>query len=91
LSLYIYVRRKTLEGWMSRAGLGNSPMTVLEELARIHSTDVVAPTTDGRTIRIRCVVRPDQSQAILLEHLGLELPQRLKLPPAKGRKGGVLD
>jgi transposase len=75
-----YVLRKTLEGWMARAGLGNSPTTVLEELARIQSTDVVAPTTDGRKIRLRCVVRPDQAQSVLLQHLGLELPQRLKLP-----------
>jgi transposase len=75
-----YVLRKTLEGWMARAGLGNSPTTVLEELARIQSTDVVAPTTDGRTIRLRCVVHPDKAQSILLSHLGLKLPQRLKLP-----------
>jgi len=75
-----YVLRKTLEGWMARAGLGNSPTTVLEELARIQSTDVVAPTTDGRTIRLRCVVRPDRAQSVLLNHLGLQLPQRLKLP-----------
>jgi len=77
-----YVLRKTLEGWMARAGLGNSPTTVLEELARIQSTDVVAPTTDGRTIRLRCVVHPDKAQAILLSHLGLKLPQRLRLPAA---------
>ena len=75
-----YVLRKTLEGWMARAGLGNSPTTLLEELARIQSTDVVAPTTDGRTIRLRCVVHPDQAQSILLSHLGLKLPQRLRLP-----------
>jgi transposase len=75
-----YVLRKTLEGWMARAGLGNSPTTVLEELARIQSTDVVAPTTDGRTIRLRCVVRPDRAQSVLLNHLGLQLPKRLKLP-----------
>jgi transposase len=75
-----YALRKTLEGWMTRAGLGNSPTTVLEELGRIQSTDVVAPTTDGRRIRLRCVVRPDKAQSILLEHLGLELPQRLRLP-----------
>jgi Transposase DDE domain len=75
-----YVLRKTLEGWMARAGLGNSPTTVLEELARIQSADVVAPTTDGRTIRLRCVVHPDKAQSILLSHLGLKLPQRLKLP-----------
>ena len=75
-----YALRKTLEGWMARAGLGNSPTTVLEELGRIQSTDVVAPTTDGRTIRLRCVVHPDKAQSILLSHLGLKLPQRLRLP-----------
>jgi transposase len=75
-----YALRKTLEGWMARAGLGNSPTTVLEALGRIQSTDVVAPTTNGRTIRLRCVVRPDKAQAVLLNHLGLKLPQRLRLP-----------
>ena len=65
---------------MDRAGLGKSTTTLLEELASIQSTDVVAPTTDGRTVRLRCVVRPDKAQAILLGRLGLELPQRLKLP-----------
>jgi transposase len=75
-----YVLRKTLEGWSVRAGLGNSPTTLLEEFSRIQSTDVVAPTTDGRRIRLRCVVRPDKAQTILLEHLGLKLPQRMRLP-----------
>ena len=75
-----YVLRKTLEAWSDRAGLGKSTTTLLEEFARIQSTDVVAPTTDGRTIRLRCVVRPDPAQTILLEHLGLKLPQRLRLP-----------
>jgi transposase len=75
-----YALRKTLEGWMARAGLGHSPTTVLEELGRIQSTDVVAPTRDGRRIRLRCVVRPDKAQAVLLAHLGLKLPQRLRLP-----------
>jgi transposase len=75
-----YALRKTLEGWMARAGLGNSPTTVLDELGRIQSTDVVAPTRDGRRIRLRCVVRPDKAQSVLLNHLGLELPKRLRLP-----------
>lgn len=75
-----YALRKTLEGWMARAGLGNSPTTVLEELRRIQTTDVVAPTTDGRRIRLRCVARPDKAQAVLLNHLGLKLPERLQLP-----------
>lgn len=30
-------------------------------------------------IRLRCVVRPDKAQAALLNHLGLRLPERLKV------------
>lgn len=80
-----YVLRKTLEGWSDRAGLGRSPTTLLEEFARIQSTDVVAPTTDGRSVRLRCVVRPERAQLILLDHLGLKLPQRLRLPRGLGQ------
>jgi transposase len=75
-----YVLRKTLEGWSQRAGLGRSLPTLLEEFARIQSTDVVLPTTAGHTVRLRCVVRPDKAQTILLHHLGLELPKRLSIP-----------
>ena len=74
-----YVLWKTLEEWQSRAGLGNGPRTVLEELALIQSADVVLPTVDGRELRLRCVVRPAPSQAAILERLGLELPRRLCL------------
>lgn len=76
-----YVLWKTLEQWQRRAGLGQSPRTILEELRRIQSTDVVLPTTDGRELRLRCVVRPDPAQAALLDRLGLDLPQRLRIPP----------
>ena len=76
-----YVLWKTLEQWQRRAGLGQSPRTILEEVRRIQSTDVVLPTTDGRELRLRCVVRPDAAQAALLDRLGLDLPQRLRIPP----------
>jgi hypothetical protein len=76
-----YVLWKTLEQWQARAGLGNSPRTLLEELGRIQSTDVVLPTADGRDLRLRCVVRPEPSQAMLLDRLGLELPERLRVGP----------
>ena len=36
-----YVLWKTLEQWQRRAGLGQRPRTILEELGRIQSTDVV--------------------------------------------------
>jgi transposase len=76
-----YVLWKTLEQWQRRAGLGQSPRTILEELRRIQSTDVVLPTADGRELRLRCVVRPDKAQAALLDRLGLDLPQRLRIRP----------
>jgi transposase len=77
-----YVLWKTLEQWQRRAALGNSPRTILEEIARIQSTDVVLPLADhpGRELRIRCVIRPDKAQAMLLDRLGLRLPERLRVP-----------
>jgi len=75
-----YVLWKTLERWQSEAGLGDSPRTLLDELRRIQSTDVVLPTTDGRELYLRCVVRPDKAQAALLDRLGLCLPERVRPP-----------
>ena len=79
-----YVLWKTLEQWQSRAGLGNSPRTILDELGRIQSADVVLPLAEdpGRKLRIRCVVKPDKAQVLLLDRLGLRLPERLRPPPS---------
>lgn len=78
-----YVLWKTLQQWQSRAGLGDSPRTILTELSRIHSADIVLPLADSskRELRLRCVVRPDREQQLLLQRLGLTLPERLR-PPA---------
>lgn len=58
---------------------------MLDELASIQSTDVVLPTAEdpSRELRLRCVVRPDHAQALLLDRLGLRLPERIKIhhPP----------
>jgi transposase len=77
-----YVLWKTLQQWQSRAGLGDSPRTILTELSRIHAADVVLPLDDGskREIRLRCVVRPDREQQLLIQRLGVTLPQRLHPP-----------
>lgn len=80
-----HVLWKTLEQWQVRAGLGNSPRTIIDELAQIQTADVVLPTAEEcpRELRVRCVVRPEQAQQLLLERLGLRLPDRLrKLPEA---------
>lgn len=71
---------KTLEGWQARAGLGNSPRTVLDELGRIQCVDVMLPLVEGPELRLRCVVEPEADQAVLLERLGLRLPKRLQAP-----------
>jgi len=78
-----YVLWKTLAGWMHRAGLGDAPRTLLEELAKIKSGDVLLPTVSkngqpNKTIRLRCVTEPDPGQKVLLHRLGIDLPRRLR-------------
>jgi transposase len=80
-----YVLWKTLEQWQTRAGLGNSPAHLLDELRRLQSTDVVLPTTAGHDLRLRCVVQPDRAQAALLDRLGLSVPKRLQPPRPLGK------
>ena len=77
-----YVLWKTLQQWQSRAGLGDSPRTILTEFSRIYSNDIVLPLDDGskRELRLRCVVRPEREQELLLQRLGLTLPDRLRPP-----------
>ena len=74
-----FVLWKSLEMWQQRAGLGNSPRTIVEELARIQSHDVVLPTTTHGQVRLRCVTQPDSAQAALLDRLGIILPKRMRL------------
>jgi transposase len=78
-----YVVWKTLGQMCRRAGLGDEPRRVLEELGRIRLVDVVLPTRDGTDIRKRCVTRPDGHQSILLHQLGLNLPASLALADEK--------
>lgn len=78
-----YVLWKTLAQWMRRSGLGDAPRTLLMELAKIKSGDIVlaARHPDGRnprTIRLRCVTTADAPQKALLSRLGLTLPKRLR-------------
>jgi transposase len=78
-----YVMWKSLGQWMRRSGLGDAPRTVLEELAKIKSGDVVLPTQTRQgqhngTVRLRCVTEPDEAQKVLLHRLGVHLPRRLR-------------
>jgi hypothetical protein len=73
---------KTLAQWRRRAGLGDAPRTLIEEWGKIKSGDVVLPgrLSDGstRTLRLRCVTTPDEARKVLLNRLGLSVPQRLR-------------
>jgi len=78
-----YVLWKTLAQWMRRGGLGDAPRTLLQEIAKIKSGDVVLTAktkedTSTRLIRLRCVTAPDKAQQVLLGRLGLTLPRRLR-------------
>ena len=73
-----YVLWKTLGQLCQRANLGNEPRRVLSELSEIRFMDVVLPTREGPEIRKRCIARPSDHQQILLDHLGLSLPNKTK-------------
>ncbi len=73
-----YVLWKTLEQWGRFAQLGTSPRTLLEQIGRLTSADVVLPTSQGKEITLRCIVRPDKEQADLLARLGVDVPARLR-------------
>ena len=75
-----FVLWKFLEQWQSRAGLGNSPRTILEELGQIQSGDVMLPTTTGEKIRLRTIVSPEKAQQFILQRLGIDLPRRMRTP-----------
>jgi hypothetical protein len=61
-------------------GPGPRPMTpqvALRELHKVHIGDILLETTDGQTLALRRVARPDATQARILRGLGVELPERL--------------
>jgi transposase len=56
-----------------------SPWNALSILSRIKSGDIILPTTDGRTLRLRRVSTPDRQGKLLLEKLKITLPAKLRL------------
>jgi len=74
LGLVMY---RTLSQWMQAVGIGNSPRKLMEELANIHSMDVVLPVENGPELKLRCVSQPEKSQQILLDRLKIYPPKRI--------------
>ncbi len=73
-----YALWKTLGQWCKRAGLGDEPRKIFTELEQISLVNAVLPTRTGISIRKRCVSRPTDHQAILLQRLSLQIPTRLE-------------
>ena len=76
LALAMY---KCLELWMESCGLGSSPAKLLEEFREIRSMDVVLPVKDRHPARLRLVAKPDDHIKVLLQKLGLRIPNRPKI------------
>ncbi len=73
---------RSLEMWMLGKGLGSSARVLINAVATIRSMDVIVPVRRGDQtlpLRVRTVAKPDPDVAILLAHLGLQLPKRSKI------------
>jgi transposase len=74
-----YVLWKTFSQLYKRAGLGDEPRQVFDELSRIKMVDVVMKTTTGILIRRRCIAEPEKHQKVLLDMLRFRLPRQLQI------------
>jgi len=76
-----YVLWKCFGQMCQRAGLGDEPRKIIEEIKKLHLIDVVCPTRKGVEIRLRYVTAPEPELAILLQKLKLIPPKRLNFNP----------
>jgi len=74
-----YVLWKTFGQLCKRAGLGDEPRKVFDEISQIKMVDVVMQTTAGVAIRRRCIADPDNGQKVLLHMLRFRLPRQLRI------------
>ena len=74
-----YVLWKALARICRQSGLGDEPRRVFDQLSKIKVVNVILPTREGIEIRKRCVTQPSEHQAILLQKLGLRLPNSIEI------------
>lgn len=67
----------TFKHLLKRTHSDLSPARALALLSTLHSADILLPTTDGREIRLRRITTPNPEQQLLLDQLGITLPERL--------------
>ena len=67
----------TLKHLLRRKNSQWTPAQALAILSTLQSADIILPTTDGRTIRLRRITTPTAEQKQLLALLALNLPEHL--------------
>lgn len=72
-----FVMWKTFGLMCKKAELGDEPRRVFNEIKRVQMVDVVLTGNEGKEFKIRTIVKPEKALQILLNHLGLRLPERL--------------
>lgn len=72
-----YAMWVTLKHLLLRQHSKLSPGRALDLLSRLHSADIILPTTEGREIRLRRITTPTAEQQSLLDQLDIQLPKRL--------------
>jgi transposase len=72
-----FVLWKSFGQMCKRAGLGDEPRRVMDEIKKISMVDVILTTAEGKELKIRTIVHPEKPLQILLHRLGLKLPDRL--------------
>jgi transposase len=70
---------RVLELWLKARAMGDTARQVVQELATIHSMDLVLTVRERGQTRLRIVGKPEPLAADLLAHLGLKLPARPKI------------
>ena len=82
ISFLAYCLHVTLEQYNKKAATGLSSRSVLERMSEIQMLDVTIPATDGRELRMKRYTRPEKVHQLLLDQLGLTLPEQ---PPPEIR------
>lgn len=72
--------QQTLRAIAREHAPGLTPRQIIEKFKTVKMVDVVMPTTDGRVVTLPRYIEPKEDVAILLDRLGLQLPEQ---PPPK--------
>lgn len=74
MALLAYFFSVSLRQQLKRVAERLTPRAVLEKMATLQMSDVRTPTTDGTELPLIRRTEPNKDAALILIHLGLDLP-----------------